>query len=173
MDYSMYLQKNEDGTMSFDSENFEKAINAEIDRQVSKGVESFKTSYEKKANEAKMSEQEKFEQEKREFEEYRKNAKVELITAKAKAKLEGKGFSETEVKTLLNFINDDEEASLSVIDTLVAERTKFVEDSKKKTMEELQKAQPTAKTSPNNASDKDEAVQPIKRTAQDIKNRYK
>ena len=172
MDYSMYLQKNEDGTMSFDSENFEKALNAEIDSKVSKGVESFKTSYEKKANEAKMSEQEKFEQEKREFEEYKRNSKTELVTAKAKSRLEGKGFSETEIKTLLGFVNDDEEASLAVIDTLVAERTKFVEDNKKKTMEELQKAQPTAKTS-SNASDKDEAVQPIKRTAQDIKNRYK
>lgn len=149
MDYSMYLKTNEDGTQSFDKVGFDKALQSEIDSAVSKGVETFKKSYEKKIESDKMTEREKFDAERKEFEEYRINAKKEIVSAKAKSRLEGKGFSENEITTLLNFVSDDEEASLKIIDTMVTERTKLLEDNNKKVLEQLQKQQPKVSTTSN------------------------
>lgn len=172
MDYSMYLTQNEDGTQSFDKAGFEKAMQSEIDSAVSKGVDSFKKSYEQKLAQEKMSEQERFEAEKKEFEAYKISAKKEIITAKAKAKLEGKEFSKAEIDTLLGFVTDDEEASLKVIDTMVSEREKLIEENNKKFLEELQKKQPTPKTDAN-ADENGKTAEPVKRkSAEDIKKRF-
>ena len=171
MDYSMYLKTNEDGTQTFDNAGFQKAMQSEIDSAVSKGVETFKKSYEQKLANEKLSEQEKFENEKKEFEAYRINAKKEIVSAKAKARLEGKGFSETEISTLLGFVSDDEDASLKVIDTMVAERTKFIDDTNKKVLEELQKNQPKVSTTSN--AEKTGKQAPVKqKTAEEILQSY-
>ena len=132
-DYSSFMQKGEDGSIqSFD----EAKMQSYIDALVNKGVDSFKAKFEKEQAKANMSEQEKFDARVKEFEEIQakfnesmKTQKIELITEKAKARLEKAEFSEAEIAVLTRFINEDEKASLEMIDSMVAERQKLFEEN--------------------------------------------
>ena len=174
-DYSSFMQKGEDGSVqSFD----EAKMQSYIDALVNKGVDSFKAKFEKEQAKANMSEQEKFDARVKEFEEIQakfnesmKTQKIELITEKAKARLEKAEFSEAEIAVLTRFINEDEKASLEMIDSMVAERQKLFEENKQKLVEEIQAKQPKTGTTSNAKNEKKTEV--IKRTSTDIKNIYK
>jgi hypothetical protein len=175
-DFSSFMQKGEDGAISsFDETKF----NSFIDSEISKAVESFKTKFEKEQARASMNEQEKlqeqlkeFEQAKAEFEASMKAQKTELVKTKAETKLKSANFTDKEIELLTKYVTEDEKASLAVIDEMIAERTKYMDDSKKKIIEELQGKQPKGQ-SQSNAEDKNANEQPVKRTSQDIKNLYK
>jgi len=174
-DYSSFMQKGEDGSIqSFD----ETKMQSYIDSLVNKGVDAFKAKFEKEQAKANMSEQEKFDARVKEFEEIQakfnesmKTQKIELITEKAKARLEKAEFSEAEIAVLTKFITEDEKSSLEMIDSLVAERQKLFDENKQKLIEELQAKQPKTGTTSNAKNEKNPEV--IKRTSEDIKNLYK
>ncbi len=174
-DYSSFMQKGEDGSIqSFD----ETKMQSYIDALVNKGVDSFKAKFEKEQAKANMSEQEKLNADKVEFEKQReeflntmKAQKIELITEKAKARLEKAEFSEAEIAVLTKFITEDEKTSLEMIDSLVAERQKVFDENKQKLIEEIQAKQPSTGTTSNAKSEKQPEV--VKRTSEDIKNLYK
>lgn len=174
-DYSSFMQKGEDGSIqSFD----ETKMQSYIDALVNKGVDTFKAKFEKEQAKANMSEQEKFDARVKEFEELQasfnetmKTQKIELITEKAKARLEKAEFSEAEIAVLTKFITEDEKTSLEMIDSLVAERQKLFDENKQKLIEELQAKQPKTGTTSNAKNEKNPEV--IKRTSEDIKNLYK
>ena len=174
-DYSSFMQKGEDGSIqSFD----ETKMQSYIDALVNKGVDAFKAKFEKEQAKANMSEQEKFDARVKEFEEIQakfnesmKTQKIELITEKAKARLEKAEFSEAEIAVLTKFITEDEKSSLEMIDSLVAERQKLFDENKQKLIEELQAKQPKTGTTSNAKNEKNPEV--IKRTSEDIKNLYK
>ena len=176
-DYSSFMQTNEDGSIqSLDTAKMQSFIDA----QISKGVDSFKAKFEKEQAKANMSEQEKFEADKVAFAKERedflntmKAQKIELITEKAKARLEKANFSEAEVNVLTKFITEDEKTSLDMIDSLVAERQKSFEENKKKVIEEIQSKQPKTRTTSNSNADNGKTSEVVKRTSADIKNIYK
>ena len=173
--YSSFMEKNDDGSIkSFD----ETKMASYIDSLVSKGVESYKSKVAKEQELAKMSDQEKMAQQMQEFEKTKaeweatmKAQKREIVVEKASAKL-GNNFSEEEKKILLKYVTDDEKDSLKYIDSLVAERTKFIDEKTKSIIEELQSKQPTSTVEANSDNGNNKS-QPVKRTTQDIKNFYK
>lgn len=143
MDIQKYVVQNEDGTVQIDKDTFQSELDAEISRAVEKfkngkGKEEIRKQLEE---EAKLSAEEKLQQAKTEFEEYKKGEIVKLNQAKAKAKMEGKGFTEKEVGFILSTINDDETTSLSKIDELIAEREQLIANTKKSAIEGLQQGQ--------------------------------
>lgn len=148
MDIQKFVVAKDDGTYEVDSKGFQSAFDAEI----SKAVEAYKNGKGKNEMraqleaEAKLTADEKLKQEREEFEAYKKAERVKLNQEKAKARLEGKGFSEKEVSYLLSNINDDGETSLKNIDELITERTTAIENAKKAAIESLQKGQQTAGT---------------------------
>lgn len=146
MDIQKYVTQNSEGKVEINQDAFKSAFDAEISR----AVESFKNGKGKEEirkqleEEAKLSAEEKLQQAKADFEEYKKGEIVKLNQAKAKAKMEGKGFTEKEVDFILSTINDDETASLSKIDELVTERQQLIENTKKTAIEGLQQGQQKA-----------------------------
>lgn len=175
-DYSSFMQKAEDGSIqSFDEE----ALTRYIDSQVGQGVTSFQKKFEKAQEDAKMTEQQKLDKDRKEFEEAKlafenemKAKKVELISEKAKAKLSNANFSEKEIELLVKYVNDDETNSLSMIDSLIAERKNIIEENTKKAIENIQSHQPQSNTNAN-ASKEAGQKEVTKRTSQEIKNLYK
>ena len=177
-DYSSFIEKGDDGSIkSFD----ESKLTSYIDSCISKGVESYKAKVQKEQETAKLTEEEKltkeredFENLKREWEQTMKSQKRDLVVEKAKAKLSSK-FSETEIKLLTSNVTDDEKTSMKYIDDLIAERDKFLEESKNKIMQELQSKQPRVTSNQqseqgfNNHNDKTA----IRNKMQNIKNIYK
>ena len=174
-DYSSFIEKNEDGSIkSFD----ETKMTSYIDSLVSKGVESYKAKTAKEAEIAKMTADEQlnarikeFEKQQAEWEVTVKSQKRDIVVEKAKAKL-GDNFSEDEKKLLLQNVTDDEKTSMKYIETLVAERLKFIEEKTKSIIDELQSKQPTS-NSQSNSKDEGSQTTPVKKNLQDIKNFYK
>ena len=174
-DYSSFIEKNEDGTVkSFD----EGKLTSYIDSLVSKGVESYKAKTAKEAEIAKMTADEQlnarikeFEKQQAEWEVTLKNQKKDIVVEKAKAKL-GDNFSEEEKKLLLQNVTDDEKASMKYIETLVAERTKFIEEKTKSIIDKLQSQQPASNTQANSDNGNNQQ-KPVKKNAQEIRNMYK
>lgn len=175
-DYSSFLQKGEDGSVqSFD----EKKLQSYIDSMVGQGVTAFKTKFEKEQQKASMTEQQKFDEEKAEFEKSKKdfddfmrNERTQLVVAKAKVKLSGSNFTDKEIEILSKTINDDENSSMEMIDNLISERQKLVEQIRQKVIEEIQSNHPKT-GSQSNTKDEPKHKEVKSKTSQDIKNLYK
>lgn len=178
-DYSSFMQKGEDGAVtSFDESKFSSFMDALIGEKVNKGIDNYKAKVAKEQEMAKLSNDEKYNQllkdletKQAEWETQRKSQMRDIVVEKAKAKL-GDKFSQTEIDLLVQNVTDDEKASLKYIDKLVEERTKFLDESKKKLIEELQSNQPPISTKTNTTNDGNQKPA-TKRTSQDIKNLYK
>ncbi len=179
IDYSSFMQKGEDGSIvSFDESKLSSYLDSLVSKGVNNGVETYKAKIAKEQEMAKLNDQEKlskqmeeFEATKKAWEETVKTQKREIVVEKSKAKLADK-FSEAEVNLLLQNVTDDEKTSLKYIDELVAERDKFLNETKTKLIEELQSKQPRTSSQPN-AENGSGNQKPVKKTAQDIKNLYK
>lgn len=143
MDIQKYVTTNEDGSVKVDSEKFQ----SELDAEISRAVEKFKNGKGKEEmrkmleEEAKLSAEEKLKQEREEFEKYKLKSKIELNQAKARAKMEGKGFTEKELDFILSTVNDDETTSIAKIEELIAEREQVIANTKKSAIENLQQGQ--------------------------------
>ena len=178
-DYTSFMEKNEDGSIkSFDEGKLASYIDSLVSKGVNSGVESFKAKLAKEQEREKMTADEQladkmkeFEKAKTEWEENYKAQRRELVVEKAKSKLSA-NFSESEIDLFTKHITDDEKESMKYIDSLVAERTKFLEESKKKIIEELQSQQPQG-ASQSNTDNVSNNRKEVKRTSQDIKNLYK
>ena len=176
MDIKKFVKLNEKGEIEFDESGFQSGLDAEISRAVDKyangkGKDEIRKKLEE---EAKLTAEEKLKAEREEFEKYKLETKVEINKAKAKAKLENKGFTEKEVEFLLSTISDDEEKSLSTIDTLVEERTRFIADTQKSAIQNLQQQQNGNKSStPLPTPDNNDAQKPATRTKADILSHYR
>lgn len=176
MDIKKFVRLNDKGELEFDESGFQSGLDAEISRAVDKyakgkGKDEIRKQLEE---EAKLSAEEKLKAEKEEFEKYKQSETVKIIRAKAQAKLENKGFTEKEVEFILNTVNSDEESSLKNVDTLVEERTKFLADTQKKAIENLQKQQQQSSNSnPLPVPDSSEGTKPAQRTKADILNHYR
>lgn len=180
LDYASFMENNEDGSIkSFDKSKLESYVDSLISKGVNSGVESYKAKVAKEQEREKMSADEKLSAERKEFEKLqaeweqtRKSQMRDIVIEKAKAKL-ASNFSESEIELFTKHITDDEKESLAYVDSLVAERTKFLEESKKKLIEELQSKQPPTTSQSNANGNSGNQPQPVKRTSQDIKNLYK
>lgn len=178
-DYSSFMEKNEDGSIkSFDESKLSSYIDSLISKGVNSGVENYKAKIAKEQEREKMSADEKLSAERKEFENLkaewettRKSQMRDIVAEKAKAKLSA-NFSETEMALFLQHITDDEKESMKYVDSLVSERIKFLEESKKKLIEEMQSNLPVV-SSQTNTTPNVTSNQTVKRTSQDIKNLYK
>lgn len=178
-DYTSFMEKNEDGSIkSFNEEKLASYIDSLVSKGVNSGVESYKAKVAKDQERQKMTADEQladklkeFEKEKAEWEKNYKDQRRELVVEKAKSKLSA-NFSESEIELFTKHITDDEKESMKYIDSLVAERTKFLEDSKKKIIEELQSKQPQG-ASQSNTDNVSHNHKDVKKSSQDIKNLYK
>ncbi len=174
MDIQKYVTTNEDGTVSID----QKAFQSELDAEVSRAVEKFKNGKGKEEirkqleEEAKLSAEEKLKQEREEFEQYKVKATIELNQAKARARMEGRGFTDKEVNFILSTVTDNETDSLSKIDELVKEREQVIENTKKLAIEGLQQGQQTAKNVFKNP-DNNDAPKATRKTADEIIGLYR
>lgn len=178
-DYTSFMEKNEDGSIkSFNEEKLASYIDSLVSKGVNSGVESYKAKVAKDQERQKMTADEQladklkeFEKEKAEWEKNYKDQRRELVVEKAKSKLSA-NFSESEIELFTKHITDDEKESMKYIDSLVAERAKFLEDSKKKIIEELQSKQPQG-ASQSNTDNVSNNHKDVKKSSQDIKNLYK
>lgn len=174
MDIKKYVKLNEEGEIEFD----EKAFQSEFDSAISKAVDKYangkgKDEIRKKLEEeAKMTADEKLKQEREAFEQYKLQETVKLNQAKAKAKLEGKGFSDAEVNFILSTVGNDEEKAMTTIDTLVEERTKFIASTQQSAIENLQKQQQSKSQGQFGAADDAEPQKPTRRTSEEILSYY-
>lgn len=174
MDIQKFVTTKDDGTFEIDSKSFQSAFDAEISRAV-EAYKNGKGKAEMRAEleaEAKLTADEKLKQEREAFEEYKRGEKVKLNQEKAKAKLEGKGFSDKEIEFLLGTITEDAD-KLTKIDELITERNSAIENAKKVAIEGLQKGQQSAGTTLVNPDGSgSEKNQPAKRTHKEILSYY-
>lgn len=149
MDISKFVTVGEDGKPVIDNNAFQ----SEFDNAIRNAVEKNKNGKlrdeirKELEEEAKMSADQKLQKEREEFEAFKLKSLVELNQAKAKAKLEGKNFSDAELNFILNTITDKED-SLATLDVLIAERATLIENNRKKAIEELQSQQEKSNPSP-------------------------
>lgn len=175
MDIQKFVGTNEDGTIKIDKDGFQSALDAEI----SKAVEKFKNGKgrdeirKQLEEEAKLSAEEKLKQERDEFEKYKLQARIELNQSKAKARLEGKGFTEKETSFILSTVGDDEEKSLASIDELIKEREQVIANTKKTAIEGLQSGQRKSQSVITNPDGNDGNKQPFQWSQSDILNHYR
>lgn len=179
MDIQKYATLSDDGKINFNTEDFDKDFQSEIDSRIGKAIETFKKGSmrdeirKELEEEAKLSADEKLKKEREEFEVYKKTEKLNLSKAKVKNILASDKFSQDEIEILLGEVTDDEEASIAKANKLLEARVKMLEEIKKKAIEDLQSNQPSAGTKSNAGGGDDEPIKSAKRTAEDIKNRYK
>lgn len=175
MNINDFVKLNENGELETDNDAFQSMFTAEVNRAVEKyrngkGKDEIRKQLEE---EAKLTAEEKLKAEREEFEKYKLQTKIEINQAKAKAKLEGKGFTETEVKFLLSTISDNEEKSLDNIDTLIAERTKLVEETRNNAIQGLQSQQQGSGVNKfKDPDNQDKPQQQTKRTQSEILSSY-
>lgn len=151
MDISKFVTVGEDGGLNIDNDGFQREFDSTIRNAVEKNKngklrEEIRKELEE---EAKLSAEQKLQKDREEFEALKLKSLIEINQAKAKAKLDGKGFSEKEITFILNSVSDKED-SLSMIDDLVAERNNLINENRKRAIEELQTQQETTKPSLNN-----------------------
>ena len=178
-DYTSFMEKNEDGSIkSFDENKLSSYIDSLISKGVNTGIENYKAKVAKDQEREKMTADEQladrlkeFEKAKAEWEKDYKAQRRELVIEKAKSKLSA-NFSESEIALFTQHITEDEKESMKYIDSLVEERAKFLEESKKKLIEELQSKQPQG-ASQSNTENVSNNRKEVKRTSQDIKDLYK
>lgn len=175
MNIENYVKLNESGEIEVDNKAFQSAFDAEISRAVDKyakgkGREEIRKELE---DEAKLSAEEKLKAEREKFEEYKKSETIKLNQEKAKARLENKGFSDKEIEYLLSNVSIDTEKSINTINTLIEEREKFIAETKKNAIENLQQQQQKSgeKSLPANADNEDKP-KVVKRTAEEILSYY-
>lgn len=179
MDIQKYATLSDDGKISYNTEEFAKDFQSEIDSRIGKAIETFKKGSmrdeirKELEEEAKLSADEKLKKEREEFEAYRKAEKLNLSKAKVKSILSEDKFSKEEIEILLGEVTDDENASIEKANKLLEARVKMLEEIKKKAIEDLQANQPKAGSSSNAGGGDDDQAKVAKRTAEDIKNRYK
>lgn len=174
-DYTSFMEANEDGSFKLSDTS---KLDSYIDSMVSKGVESYKTKLAKEQERAKMTEQEQYaeklkeiEQMKLDWENEKKTQMKAIISEKAKTKL-STNFSKKEIELFLTHITDNEKESMKYIDAIVEERNNFIEETKKKLIEELQSNEPKTKTQANSNNGSSNR-QEVKKTSQQIKDMYK
>lgn len=143
MDIKKYVKLNDKGELEFDEDGFQSGLDSEISRAVDKyakgkGRDEIRKQLEE---EAKLTAEQKLQAEKEKFEKYKQEETVKLIQAKAEAKLNGKGFTEKEIKFILSKIGNDEQSDMSSIDELIAERTEFITTTQKNAIQKLQQQQ--------------------------------
>lgn len=143
MNIKKFVKLNDNGEIEFDENGFQSEFDSEISRAVDKykngkGKDEMRRQVEE---EAKQTAEEKLQKAMADFEAYKLSETIKLNQSKAQAKLVGKGFSEKEIEIMLSHVNDNEETSLSIIDTLIAEREKFIAETNKKAIESLQTKQ--------------------------------
>lgn len=159
MDIKEFVKLNDKGELEFDEKGFQSGLDSEISRAVDKyakgkGRDEIRKQLEE---EAKLTAEQKLQAEKEKFEKYKQEETVKLIQAKAEAKLNGKGFTEKEIKFILSKIGNDEQSDMNSIDELIAERTQFITTTQKNAIQNLQQQQQNSgsgKTlnAPDNAS---------------------
>lgn len=175
MNINDYVSTNEEGGFTLDEKGFQSAFDAEIRKAVEtykngKGRNELKKELEE---EARLSAEDKLKKEREEFERYKLQTKIEINQTKARARLENKGFTDKEVSYLLKNITDNEEESLKEIDELIAERTAFIDNTRKNAIETLQSGQQKSGNPQLVKPDGDEPKKPVKRTTDDILNAYR
>ena len=175
MNIQDYVRLNDKGELETDNDAFQSMFTAEVNRAVEKyrngkGKDEIRKQLEE---EAKLTAEEKLKSEREAFEKYKLETKIEINRTKAKARLENKGFTEKEVDYLLSNINDDEEKSLGIIDTLIGERTAFIESTKKSAIESLQKGQQTSSNPTPYKPDNPEPAKPARRSSEDVLKYYR
>lgn len=151
MDISKFVTVGEDGGLNIDNDGFQREFDSTIRNAVEKNKNGkLKEEIRKELEEeAKLSAEQKLQKDREEFEALKLKSLIEINQAKAKAKLDGKGFSEKEITFILNSVSDKED-SLLMIDDLVAERNNLINENRKRAIEELQTQQETTKPSLNN-----------------------
>lgn len=175
MDIRQFVKLNEDGEIEFD----EKGFKSEYDSEVYKAVDKYKNGKGRDEirrqleEEAKLTAEQKLKAEREEFEAYRQKTKIELNQAKARTKFDDKLFAQEEIDFILSTVNDDEEASLSKIDTLINARKKFIEESQKNTIESIQQQQQKPIPQVFVKPDGNEPAKPAERTAADVLSYYR
>lgn len=175
MDIKQFVKLNENGEIEFD----EKGFKSEYDSEVYKAVDKYKNGKGRDEirreleQEAKLTAEEKLKAEREEFEAYRQKTKIELNQAKARTKFDDKLFSQEEIEFILSTVNDNEEASLSKIDSLIAARKKFVEESQKDTIQKIQQQQQKPIQQTFIKPDGNEPAKPVQRTANDVLSYYR
>lgn len=178
IDISTFMEKGDDGSVTkFDESKLASYIDSLVSKGVTTGVENYKAKTAKEAEMAKMTEEQKnaekikeFEQKQLEWEKSMIARERELVVKQAKTKL-STVFSEKEIELLLKNVSNDEKESMEYVDGLVAERTKFIEENRKKLIEELQSKQPQTSTTTN--TDDGKTQKPVKKTSQEILDLYK
>lgn len=176
MNINDFVRLNSDGELEVDNASFESMFTAEVNRAVEKyrngkGKDEIRKQLEE---EAKLTAEEKLKSEREEFERYKLETKIEINRTKARARLEGKGFTDKEVEFFLSTVNDDEDKSLKNIDILIGERAKFVEDTRKSAIENLQTQQQTTGTNGFVKPDTDDGpAKPVRRSSDDILSSYR
>lgn len=136
----------EDGTVVFNEEEYNKAMQSYLDneRRVAsetakkKGVEEGKKLAKDEAN---LTAEQKLEQDRKSFQEEMRTMKVSFYKEKVKSMYKEKGFDDKTIETLLNLVSDDENSSIATAKALCDSRTSFEESYKKKYQEDLQKNQ--------------------------------
>lgn len=175
MDIKKFVKLNEKGEIEFDENGFQSGLDAEISRAVDKyangkGKDEIRKQLEE---EAKLTAEEKLKAEREKFEQYRREETVKLVQAKAKAKLEGKGFTEKEMSFILSNVGNDEESDMAKIDELVTERTEFISTTQKSAIEKLQQQQQQSGNSILTAPDNNDAPRPTERSREEILSYYR
>lgn len=176
MDIEKYVRLNDEGKIEIDKDAFQSGLDAEIYKAVDtyrkgKGKEEMRKQLE---DEAKQTADERLRKEREEFEAYKLSETIKLNQAKAKTRLADKGFSEKEIEIMLSHVDNDEEKSLSTIDTLIAERQKFIEETNKRAIENLQsQQQANSNTQQLKTPDSNKPEAPKKRTSEYIISRYR
>lgn len=177
MDIKQFVKLNENGEIEFD----EKGFRSEYDSEVYKAVDKYKNGKGRDEirreleQEAKLTAEEKLKAEREEFEAYRQRTKIELNQAKARTKFDDKLFAQEEIDFYLSTITDDEEKSLSQIDTLINARKKLFEDTQKSAIQNLQQQQQQNITTQIVAtpSSSNEPTKSVQRTANDVLSYYR
>ena len=173
MDISKFVTVGEDGKAVIDNNAFK----SEFDKAIRSAVETNRNGKlrdeikKELEEEAKLSAEQKLQKEREEFESFKLKSLIELNQIKAKAKLEGKNFSQAEIDFILGTINDDEK-SLSNIDTLIKERETLIEKNRKKTIGELQAQQEISNSNNKNADNPPEQQKQTTRNREDIAKIY-
>jgi len=178
-DYSSFMEKNDDGSIkSFNESKLTSYIDSLVSKGVNAGVENYKNKQAEAEKLSKMSideqlalKQKEFDEKVSQWEQTMKQQKRELVVEKAKAKL-GDNFSKEEKELYIKYLTDDEKESMKYIDSIVAERNKFLEEKTKSILESLQKKQPVS-SSQSNTANEDSPKSSVKRTQQEIKEFYK
>lgn len=176
MDIKKFVKLNEKGELEFDESGFQSGLDAEISRAVDKyangkGKDEIRKQLEA---EAKLTAEEKLKADKQAFEDYKKAETIKLVQAKAQARLDGKGFTESEIKFILSSIGENEESDLATIDTLIKDRTDFIATTQQNAIQNLQQQQTERTTpSPLPSPDIQEPSKQTTRTKSDILSFYR